>query len=98
MDSESEEYSDASAHGAVLVLSNKSDERKSVDINLFHQIHAYVNAQFLTKTPAHIGVKFTGRLLAGSDCSQAKGVSYSVRKKASVRATRRLGRIFADLV
>lgn len=95
----SEESCDASAHEAVFVPSNKRDKRKSVDINAFNQSHAHVNARLrTTKTASQIGVQLIGRLYECSGCSRAKWVRYPVRKKASVRATRGLQRIMADLV
>lgn len=80
------------------VSTKKPDKRTLVDINIFHQTHAHVNARLLLKTAAQIGVQFTGRLHACSGCSQAKGARYLVRKKASVRTTRRLRRVFAGIV
>lgn len=57
-----------------------------------------MNARLLSKTAAHIGVKLIGRLHACSGCWQAKGVRYPVKKKPSVRVTRRLERGYDDLV
>lgn len=87
LNSKSEEASGATAQKAILVPSNYRDKQKSINVNESHRSYAHARARLLENTASRLGVKLTGKFHACSRYSQAKGVRYSVRKKASVPAS-----------
>lgn len=77
--------------------SNKPDKRASVDINIFHQGHAHVDARLLAKTASSLGVKLTRYYMSALPVRKLTEFDI-LREKASARASKRYERVLIDIL
>ena len=79
------------------LVPGKGTPTRSCSISSFHMVYGHLNEALLRKTAASMRTTLTGKLEPCSECSQATASKRAIPSCATVRATERLGRIYADL-